>query len=129
MLYPYPNAVYLLPYTYISSAVMVSVSGVEGLNMSEDDDEPTMPLRYRHALLYHALSHWYRDKRDDPRSQEAKAEYTDIMGRIINDQEIGSHVQASIQPKMGYYTRHAVRPYSRRGGRRMDSTGEFDRMG
>jgi hypothetical protein len=128
LFYPYPDAVYLLPYTYISSAVMVSTGGVEGVNMVEDDDEPTMPLRYRHALLYHALSHWYRDKRDDPRSQEAKAEYTDIMGRIISDQEIGSHVQASIQPKMSYYTRHAIRPYSRRGGTRLDVNGEFDRM-
>lgn len=128
VLYPYPDAVYLLPYTYISSAVMVSTAGVEGVNMSEDTDEPTMPLRYRHALIFHALSHWYRDKRDDARSQEAKAEYTDIMGRIVNDQEIGSHVQASIQPRMSFYTRHAVRPYSRRGGRRIDSDGRFDRF-
>lgn len=128
LFYPYPDTTYVISYTYISSAVMVSVAGAEGQNMSEDDDEPTMPLRYRHALIFHALSHWYRDKRDDARSQEAKAEYTDIMARIVNDQEIGSHVQASIQPKMGHYTRHAVRPYSRRSGRRIDLNGDFDRM-
>lgn len=128
LFYPYPDTTYVIPYDYISSAVMVSTAGVEGTNMSEDTDEPTMPLRYRHALIFHALSHWYRDKRDDQRSQEAKAEYTDIIGRIVNDQEIGSHVQASIQPKMSFYTRHAVKPYSRRGGRRIDLSGEFDRM-
>jgi hypothetical protein len=126
--YPYPDTTYVIPYSYITSAVMVATDGTEGVNMNEDTDEPTMPLRYRHALIFHALTHWYRDKKDDARSQEAKAEYTDIMGRIVNDQEIGSHVQASIQPRMNFYTRQAVRPYSRRGGRRMDINGEFDRM-
>ena len=128
VLYPYPSAAFLLPYSYVSSAVMVSTGGTEGVNMSEDTDEPTMPLRYRHALVWHALSHWYRDKRDDVRSQEAKAEYTDIMSRIANDQEIGSHVQAQIQPRMGMYTRHARHPYSKRGGRIMDLNNEFDRL-
>lgn len=127
-LYPYPDNTYLLPYSYISNAVAISNLGVKQSNMSEDDDEPTMPLRYRHALLFHALAHWYRDKKDDARSQEAKAEYTDIMQRISSNHEIGTHVQASIQPRMGYYTRHAIRPYSRSGGRRIDINGEFDRM-
>lgn len=128
VLYPYPDNVYLIPYTYISNAVAVTSAGVEGTTLSSDTDEPTMPLRYRHAIVFHALYHWYRDKRDDARSQEAKAEYVDIMQRIVNDQDVGTHVQASIQPRMGMYTRHALAPYSRRGGRRMDLNGEFDRF-
>lgn len=127
-LYPYPDTTYLLPYAYISSAIAVTSTGTEGTALSGDTDEPTIPLRYRHALIFHALSHWYRDKRDDARSQEAKAEYVDIMGRIVNDQEIGSHVQAQIQPRMNMYTSHAYQPYSKRSGKRMDINGEFDRF-
>ena len=126
--YPYPDQVYLIPYTYLSNAVAVTSAGVEGTALSGDTDEPTMPLRYRHAIVFHALYHWYRDKRDDARSQEAKAEYVDIMQRIVNDQEVGTHVQASIQPRMGMYTRHAYHPYSKRGGRRIDLNNEFDRF-
>ena len=127
-LYPYPDTEYLLPYTYISSATCVTSAGVEGTAMSSDTDEPTMPLRYRHALLFHALYHWYRDKRDDARAESAQQEYVDLMGRIVNDQEIGSHVQAQIQPRMNMYTRHAYQPYSKRGGRRIDINGRFDRF-
>lgn len=126
ILHPYPDNVYIIPYTYISNAVAVSSAGVEATALSADSDEPTMPLRYRHAIVFHALYHWYRDKRDDARSQEAKAEYVDIMQRIVNDQDVGTHVQASIQPRMEMYTRHAYRPYSKRGGRRMDLNYDFD---
>lgn len=126
--YPYPDNVYLIPYTYISNAVAVTAAGVEGSTLSSDTDEPTMPLRYRHAIVFYALYHWYRDKRDDARSEAAKAEYVDIMTRITNDQEIGTHVQARIQPRMGMYTKHAYHPYSKRGGRRMDLNSEFDRF-
>lgn len=126
MFHPYPDAVYMIPYTYISNAVAVTSTGVEGTALVNDTDEPTMPLRYRHAIVFHALYHWYRDKKDDARSQEAKAEYVDIMQRIVNDQDVGTHVQASIQPRMEMYTRHAYRPYSKRGGRRMDLNKDFD---
>ena len=125
-LFPYPDNVYLLPYDYITSAVAVTSAGVEGTALSSDTDEPTMPLRYRHAILYHALANWYRDKRDDARSGDADAKYVDIMTRITNDQEIGSHVQARIQPRMSMYTRHAYKPYSHRGGRRIDINNDFD---
>ncbi len=128
MFYPYPDAAYLIPYTYISNAVAVSNDGLEGTALVEDDDQPTMPLRYRHAIVLHALKNWYRDKRDDARSQEVNAEYSELMGRIVNDQDVGTHVQARLQPRMSMYTRHAYRPYSKRGGRRVDINGEFDRF-
>jgi hypothetical protein len=59
-------------------------------------------------VVYHALYHWYRDKRDDARSQEAKAEYTDIMLRIVDDQDFGAPTKAHIHPANMYSTK---RPY------------------
>ena len=127
-LYPYPNNTYVLPYTYITSAVAVTSAGVEGTALSGDTDEPAMPLRYRHAIVLHALYNWYRDKRDDARAQDVKGEYVDIMQRIVNDQDIASHVRASIQPRTSMYTSHAYRPYSKRGGKRIDINGAWDRF-
>lgn len=126
--YPYPDSTYLLPYSYVSSAVAVTAAGVEGTTLSNDTDQPTMPLRYRHVIVLHALASWYRDKRDDARAQAVQAEYIDTMKRIVEDQDIGTHVRAKIQPRMGVYTRHAYQPYSKRGGRRMDLNNEFDRF-
>ena len=126
--YPYPDNTYNIPYSYVSNAVAVTSAGVEGTTLLNDTDEPTMPLRYRHAIVFHALQHWYRDKRDDARSEQAKAEYVDIMTRITGDQDMGTHVKPQIQPRMGMYTRDVYRPYSKRGGRRIDLNGEFDRF-
>src|SRR3990167_6040667 len=118
--YPYPDNAYNIPYSYVSNAVAVTSAGVEGTTLLNDTDEPTMPLRYRHAIVFHALQHWYRDKRDDARSEQAKAEYVDIMTRITGDQDMGTHVKPQIKPRMGMYTRDVYRPYSKRGGRRID---------
>jgi hypothetical protein len=113
-LFPYPNDTYIIPYSYITSAVGVSSAGVARTSLSSDSDEPLLPLRYRHAIVFHALYHWYRDKRDDSRSQEAKAEYTDIMLRIVDDQDFGAPTKAHLRPTTAMYTRNARNPY--RGG-------------
>jgi hypothetical protein len=104
----------------------VSALGVGAANLSADTDEPIVPLRYRHAILFHALYHWYRDKKDDTRSQEAKAEYTDIMARIIMDHDIGAP-RPQLRPRVSGYVRAAKSPYRGRG-RRYDVGGRFDRM-
>ena len=109
--YPYPSTTLIIPYTYVTNAVGVSSAGASLTSLSSDTDEPLIPLRYRHAVVYHALYHWYRDKRDDARSQEAKAEYTDIMLRIVDDQDFGAPTKAHIHPANMY---SAKRPY--RGG-------------
>lgn len=113
-LYPYPSDVYSIPYTYVTNAVGVSAAGTELTSLSSDTDEPLLPLRYRHAIVFHALYHWYRDKRDDARSQEAKAEYTDIMLRIVDDQDFGAPTKVKLRPGAGMYSERAKRPY--RGG-------------
>jgi hypothetical protein len=94
----------------VTNAVGVSSAGSALTSLSSDTDEPLIPLRYRHAIVYHALYHWYRDKRDDARSQEAKAEYTDIMLRIVDDQDFGAPTKAHIRPADMYASR-IKRPY------------------
>ena len=126
--YPAPDATYVIPYDYITNAVAVTALGVEGTVLSGDTDEPTMPLRYRHLIVLHGLYNWYRDKKDDARSQEVKAEYTDAMLRMTADMEIGTHTRARIQPHQSYYAGPSMRPYRRRGGRGVDTNGEFDRL-
>lgn len=125
--YPYPSDTLVIPYNYVTNAVGVTINGAALTSLSTDTDEPLLPLRYRHAIVYHALYHWYRDKRDDSRSQEAKAEYTDIMLRIVDDQDFGAPTKMKLRPQAGMYTSHAQRPYRRGGGTRYDIGGRFDR--
>ena len=125
---PPPNDFYQIPYTYVTSYLAVSSAGTAAANLSADTDEPIVPLRYRHAIFYHALAAWYRDKKDDTRSQEARAEYVDIMTRIMMDTEVGS-VRPQLRPRVSGYVRQAKSPYSRGGGGRRFDRGHFDEMG
>ena len=124
--YPYPDNTYVIPYSYVTSNLAVTSAGVEQAGLSSDTDEPMMPLRYRHAIVLHALKNWYRDKRDDARSQEVSAEYGALMERMISDHDFGTHNRARIQPITGLYRGHAVRPYTKRGGTRYSLNNRFD---
>lgn len=127
--FPYPDQTYNIPYAYITSTIAVDSSGTALTSMSSDTDTPTMPLRYRHAIIFHALSHWYRDKKDDARAAQAKDEYTDIMMRIVGDHDIATHTMAQLRPSMGSYMAAAKAPYRYRGGRRVyDLHDEFDAL-
>lgn len=121
--YPYPTTTLVIPYTYITNAVGVTSAGVALTSLSSDTDEPLIPLRYRHAIIYHALYHWYRDKRDDARSQEAKAEYTDIMLRIVDDQDFGAPTKAHLRPADVY---NVKRPYKSGLNGRVVTGNRFD---
>jgi len=110
-----PNDYLLIPYAYITSNLAVSSAGVAAANLSADSDEPIVPLRYRHLIVFHALYHWYRDKKDDTRSQEVKAEYTDGMLRLAMDQEVGA-ARPQFRPRISAYAGYARRPWG--GGRR-----------
>ena len=123
---PAPDSFILIPYTYITSNLAISSAGVAATNLSANTDEPIVPLRYRHALVFHALQHWYRDKKDDDRAVAAKAEYVDIMTRIMSDSEIGAP-RPQIRPRIGGYVRSAKSPYS--GGRGRFDMGKWDNMG
>jgi hypothetical protein len=127
-LYPYPDQTYVIPYGYVSTNLAVTTAGAEQVSLSATTDEPLMPLRYRHVIVLHALVAWYRDKKDDARSQEVKAEYVELMQRIVGDHDIGTHNRVQIQPKAGAYRGAAMRPYTKRGGGRYSLNNQFDQF-
>ena len=115
-----------IAYSYVTSNLAVDASGNELTQMSTDSDEPIVPLQYRYAIVLHALSSWYR-KKDDARSKEVKAEYTELVLRMVGDHEIGE-VRPRIQPITGPYRRRARSPWRGGSGRRFDVNGAFDRL-
>lgn len=121
-----PDRYMLIPYQYVTSKLVRSSAGAAQESFSADDDEPLVPKRYRMAIVFHALYHWYRDGKDDARSQEARAEYVDLMSRIVGDSEIGQN-KPRIRPAVGAYVRAARRPW-RTGAGRFDVNGAFDRL-
>ena len=126
--YPYPSDTFLIPYTYVTSNLARTSAGVEQAALSSDTDEPIMPLRYRHIIVLRALAMWFKNRRDDTRSQETMAEYTDAMLRMVADVEVGTHNKAQIQPRLGGYWGHARRPYATASGSRYSVNDSFDRM-
>jgi hypothetical protein len=124
--HPPPDDAYNIPYSYVTSNLAVDSSGAELTQLVSDDDEPIVPLRYRHAIVFHALYHWYRDKKNDSRSQEAKGEYEQVLTRIADDTEIGGR-HASIRVRRDRYVSRAKRPWGG-GSSRYDTNGWFDRM-
>ena len=125
--YPYPGAVYRIPYSYVTNNLSVSAAGVEQRDMSADTDEPNLPLPYRHLIVLGAIAAWYRDKKDDARSQVAYQEYQQLILRMVGNQDIGAATQAQIQPKVGMYTGYAHRPYTGRArGKRYSTNDRFD---
>lgn len=122
-----PDDFYLVPYAFITDKLAVSSSGTEQVQLSADADEPIIPLRYRHLIVFHGLYHWYRDKKNDSRSQEAKAEYIDLWLRTISDTEIGAK-RARVRPNISGYRSKARRPYSNRGARRHTTGTAFDEI-
>lgn len=117
---PAPDAVYSVSYEYLTTNLAVTSAGVEQTDMTGDTDEPILPRRYRQAIVYHALAQWYRDRKDDTRSQEAKAEYVDIMGRISGDTQIG-------QDRPRFHAKSMFSRRRRRGGN-FETNGEFDNL-
>lgn len=126
-LHPPPDKLYLIPYTYITSNLAVTSAGVAATQLVNDTDEPIVPLAYRHTIVLQALFNWYRDRKDDARSQEAKAEYVDLMNRMTADVQIGGK-KPRISPRIGPYRTQARRPWSGSSSRRFDINGRFDRM-
>lgn len=107
-----PDDFYLINYSFITNKLAVTASGVEAIQLVNDTDEPIVPLYARHIIVYHALYNWYRDKKNDTRSVEAKAEYTDAVIRLVSDTEIGAS-RPQFRPRVGVY--NAQRPYRRSG--------------
>ena len=83
--HPYPDQVYSIPYRYVTRNLAISSAGAGQTEMSANTDEPIIPVRYRHILLSYASFIWYRDQKDDQRSQEAYQEYVDGVKRAAGD--------------------------------------------
>src|SRR3990167_1564596 len=82
---PSPDDAYSVPYRYVTSNLAVSSTGTPQTQLPADADEPIIPLRYRHILLYHALYHWLLYRKDDTRAASAKAEYDQLKSNIDAD--------------------------------------------
>lgn len=115
--YPYPNAVRLIPYAYITKNIAVSSAGVEAENMTADTDEPALPLRYRHGIVLQACAAWYRDKKDDIRAASIDGEFKTLVGRLVGDLDIGTTMAAQVQPRTSMYAERVSRPYRGNAGR------------
>lgn len=122
-----PDQNYTISYDYVTANLGVTSAGTEQSGLSSDSDEPIVPLRYRHAIVFHALYHWYRDKKDDTRSQEAKGEYTDMMLRMTGDTEIGRPLPRFVPPTRNYRS-YARAPYSGMSRGRWTAGNAFDEM-
>lgn len=85
LFHPAPSATINIPYRYITSHLAMDSAGTGQANLSADSDEPIIPLRYRHVLVFYVLSHWYRDRKDDQRSAEAAGHYSDLVRRMAGD--------------------------------------------
>ena len=102
VLYPPPDDEYSIPYDYITSYLAVSSAGVEQTQMTATTDEPIIPLGFRHILVLQAAYNWYRDRKDDTRSQEVKAEYVELMRRMVGTSNIGQD-RPRISVNLGRY--------------------------
>lgn len=119
--HPAPDAVHSVPYTYVTSNLAVTAAGAEQTQLVNDTDEPIIPLRYRHMIIFHALYHWYRDRKDDARSAEARAEYVDLVKRVANETQIGQD-RPRLRP-----LRRSLR-YGPMSSGRFDVNDRFDRL-
>lgn len=127
-IHPAPSEVYQIPYWYVSSYLAVQTDGTEATELANDDDEPIVPLRYRHLILYHALEAWYRDRADDARADHYLMMYERVKGRLEGAVEIG-HDRPRFQPVISPYMGRSRIPYRRgRTNRRFPNADAFDSM-
>jgi len=121
--HPYPDDAHSIPYRYVTRYLAVSSTGTAQTELSADTDEPIVPVRYRHILLAYASFIWYRDQKDDQRSQEAYQEYVDGVKRIAGD----TSPQRDF-PRLVPVRRRAQPFFSRRASSRFTTGTSFDEL-
>lgn len=121
-----PDDFYSIKYYFVTNKLAVSSTGTAQTSLDADTDEPIVPLQYRHLIVLYGLYHWYRDKKNDTRSAEAKAEYLELLSRIAGDNEIGDR-RPQMQPRMSVYRASAKRPW-KGTGRRFTTGTRFDEI-
>jgi hypothetical protein len=122
--YPAPDSGYRIPYSYVTENLVVESDGTASTVMTNDTDEPIVPVRARPAIVLHALSSWFRDQKDDPqRAQQVMVDYEKLLSRVRADTETGQQ-NPRIRPNNRSTRRRARRPY--RAGRGRFDHGYFD---
>jgi hypothetical protein len=129
--HPAPDRSMIIPYAYVTSHLVTNLTdateaGEDQEQFVDDNDEPIMPLQYRYGIVLHALSEWYRDKRDDARSAETRRLYDQFVVRAVGDSDIGASPRPKFRPASRVYVQRARAPWS--GAGRFDSSGRFDRL-
>lgn len=124
--HPSPDAVYSIPYRYITRNLSVSTDGSTAPNMSADTDEPIIPVRYRYVLVLYGLTQWYRDLKDDQKAQLAEQQYVDLVRRIANDSN-PQRDHPIFRPRRSQYLATTAGPY-RFGRRRYSADTRFDEI-
>ena len=120
-----PSEARYIPYAYVTANLAVTSAGVEQTQLTNDADEPIVPLCARHLIVLKALEHWYRDKKNDSRSAQVQAEYGDGIARLMTSTEVGSQ-RPSLAPRVGSYVRQARSPYKGGRSRRHTTGNTFD---
>lgn len=125
-LFPAPDIAYRIPYAYVTNLLATDTSGTGLTQLSSDDDEPIVPLRYRLAIVLHATWNWYRDREDDvARAREARNDYTELLSRIRSDTEVGQN-RPRLMPRHTGTRRRARRPWRGTSGTGRFDMGDFD---
>jgi hypothetical protein len=123
--HPPPSLVYNLPYRYITTYLATSSAGVAASQLSADADEPIIPLRYRHMLVFYAIAEWYRDRKDDGRAASARSAFEDTLRRAANDSAPERDHPRFVVQSSPY--RRGVAGYAV-GGRRYSTGTAFDEL-
>jgi hypothetical protein len=127
VLNPAPSKAYTIRYRYVTSNIAVTTGGVEATALVNDNDEPIIPIRYREAISLYAIYLWMAYRKDDQRSQMAKAGFDEMVCIVKAD-------YGAPQPRPRMNMTKPVPQYGSRGrggrhGRRRFQTGsEFDEM-
>lgn len=101
---------YSIPYVYVTKNIVVSSAGAAQEEFSADDDEPIMPLGFRHVITEKALYWIYRDQRDDNRMNAANQAFVDLWLRIANDYDLTAR-RPTLTARVGGYFNRARRPF------------------
>lgn len=126
---PPPATVQVIPYSYVTSNIVIDSTGSGQASFSADTDEPIMPLRFRHAIVLKAWETTLRYSKDDlQKAAQVRADLEELLGRMVSDQDLG-YQRASMKMRAGY-RRRSRRPWggSLRSNDRFDTNGAFDRL-
>jgi hypothetical protein len=124
---PAPDDTYLIPYRYYTTHLVTGASGGLWANLTNSDDQPIVPLRWRQAIVTKAKAEWARDRKDDARATEWDNEYAAMILRARSTTG-PTDDRPTIKPRVSSYWSHARRPYRSGTGGRLSTGSAFDEL-